>query len=183
MRRLAARLDYLFLPALLFLPACHAVVQDETSPFFMVPPGSVVVLHQDLEVPPGRASVYIQRGRTALYAAYNRYYPHCRFEVWDISEQPQLIRAGRFLVEKVTRETDYFAESGVLQYARLSVGQGSDGTNLEMEVVKMRLHSATQPEVLRLVCGGEMDFPFNVKPPSVQEIRGTLGGLVSLKLP
>lgn len=183
MRRLAARLRYPLFPVLLLLPACHAVMQDETSPFFMVPPGSVVVLHQDLEVPPGRASVYIQRGRTTSYAAYNRYYPHCRFEVRDVSEQPQLIRAGRFRVEKVTRETDYFAESGVMQYARLSIGQDSDGASLEMEVVKMRLHSATQPEVLRLVCGGVMDFPFNVRPPSVQEIRGTLGGLVSLTLP
>ncbi len=181
--RLAVRLRYLLFPTLLLLAACHAVVQDETSPFFTPPPGSVVVLHQDLEVPPGTASVYIQRGRITSRAAYNRYYPHCRFEVRDVSEQPQRIRAGQFRIEKATRETDYFAQNGFMQYARLGVGRDSDGTSLEMEVVKMRLRSATQPEVLRLVCGGVMDFPFNVKPPSIQEIRGTLGGLVSLKLP
>lgn len=183
MRRFAAYLRYLTLPALLLLSACFAVVQDESSPFFMAPPGSVVVLHQDLEVPPGTASVYIQRGRITSRAAYNRYYPHCRFEVRDVSEQPQIIRAGQFRVEKTTRETDFFAEAGIVRYARLGLGQDSDGASLEMEVVKMRLRSATQPEVLRFVCGGVMDFPFNVKPPSIQEIRGTLGEFVSLELP
>lgn len=183
MPRIAACLRYLPLPALLLLPACFAVVQDESSPFYMAPPGSVVVLHQDLEVPPGTASVYIQRGRVTSRAAYNRYYPHCRFEVRDVSEQPQIIHAGQFRVEKATRETDFFAGTGITHYARLGMGQGSDGASLEMEVVKMRLHSAAQPEVLRFVCGGVMDFPFYVKPPSIQEIRGTLGGLVSLELP
>lgn len=180
------RVVFPLVPALLAMPGCRMVVQDEASPFSLVPVGARLVLHRDVEVPPGWAQVEVQRGRVVPPRAYNRYYPHCRFEVRDISPEPQVIRAGEFRVASVSRETDYFADAatgGPVRSVSIRGGLFGDGASMQMQVVKMRLDSSDQPEVQRLVCGGALDDPVEAVPPSVQEIRGALGGVASLEFP
>ncbi|MFA7095651.1 MAG: hypothetical protein WC383_04120 [Gammaproteobacteria bacterium] len=162
---------------------CQPVVRDESSPFYTMPVGTLIVVNEDLPVPEGTARVIIQKGQLLPYAAYNRYYPHCRFELSDLAVRGQRIRAGEFRVEKAVREIDYFARLGVPRFVRVSLGAGDDGSSLIMETVKMQLHAPTQPEVRRMICGGAMDFPAYADPPSIREIRDTLGDLVSVKLP
>lgn len=162
---------------------CQPVVRDESSPFYTMPAGTLIIVNEDLPVPEGTARVVVQKGQVLSYAAYNRYYPHCRFELSDLAVRGQRIRAGEFRVEKAVREIDYFARRDVPRFVRVSRGAGDDGASLIMETVKMRLHSPTQPEVRWLICGGAMDFPAYADPPSIREIRETLGDLVSVKLP
>lgn len=50
-------------------------------------------------------------------------------------------------------------------------------------VIYMRLSSEEQPDVLNITCGGSTDDPSAVVPPSIESIRGALGGLASLLLP
>ena len=47
----------------------------------------------------------------------------------------------------------------------------------------MRLSSAEQPDVYRLVCRGGEDNPADAIPPSIQEMRRALGDYATLQLP
>ena len=101
MRRLVLLFVFIFL-----LNACQTTSYEgkEDSPYYRVPVGSGLTLHQDIEIPPHRVGVYLQDGQIKPLSQINRYYPHCKFEVMKIRDIPQTVHADTFMIEKVAQE-------------------------------------------------------------------------------
>lgn len=155
------------------------VARDIDSPYYLLPPGSALVLKRPLEIPGGEASVYIQDGEPTSYWSVDKYQGHCKFEMWSIVERDRTIKPDRFIVEKVGRDREYVDS----QPRRLLASADDDGgPYVEIGMVLMYLHSSSQPDVYRLTCQRWDDFVDPV-PMSIRDIRRTVRPLFTLELP
>ncbi len=156
------------------------VVSNPASPYSVVPVGSVLVLHQDVTIPPGHARAYFQRGK--LVTSTNEYVPQCQLEVRDVRQAPQTVRAGRFVVSRLSQDVRAVADSGDFRLVRVRSGDDSGGPSMEMVAWKLWLQSRTQPNVMWLLCGGAFDDPYRAKPPGVDDIRNALGKIATIEM-
>lgn len=169
--------------SLALLGACQTqVAPSEDSPYYAVPVGSRLVLNRPLTIPPGGASVYIQRGQIVPYNTRDAYYPHCRFELSTIGPGPQTVEPDEFVVHKVRQEITVsraFTRPGLL----LAQGGGDDGDGPDSKLYSriLYLRSAKQPEVLRVECMRWHDLAFS-RHLTIREIRNTLSDLFTLRL-
>lgn len=173
--------------AALILAACQPLVKrDENYPYYHPPAGTTVVVQQSIDVPPGRTRAFFQNGDPVTYAERNRFHPSCEFEILTLDQTVRTIRPGEFRVKRVIIKRDQVADSGKRMVAGIGIGIGlgtGDGPGDIMEVVEMRLQSADQPDVYRLVCRGGEDNPADARPPSIREMRTALGDYATLELP
>ena len=164
----------------LLLPSCQAYVvrstADENSPYYSVPVGAVLVLHQPLVIAPTYARIYFQNGQVA--PAINEFIPHCQLQVRQVLPVPQSVYPDEFTIVRVSYGVIEMAAIPGLQWAH---GVGG-GTSDIMKVQRLRLHSKTQPDVLNLICAGALDTPLLARPPSVSEMRAALGSYAGLRL-
>ncbi len=91
---------------LLVLSACASTsasngVKDESSVFYAVPVGSLLVLNHDVTIPENQVAIYVQGGEIMRYREVNKYLPNCKFEVYKISEQARIVKADTFTISKV----------------------------------------------------------------------------------
>lgn len=180
------RLSILLLVALV-LAACQPMVKrDENYAYYHPPAGTTVVIKKVIEVPPGRTRAFFQYGNAITYGERNRFYPNCEFEILTLADTVRTIQPGEFRVKRVTIKRDQVADNGPRLLAGIGIGVGlgdSDGPSDIMHVVEMRLQSAEQPDVYRLVCRGGEDNPADARPPSINEMRAALGEYATLELP
>lgn len=81
--------------AFALLAACQTTPVDfEDSPSAVIPAGSRLVLRQDISVPAGRASLFIQGGRVVSYSEINVYRAHCRLGVSRVKDTVQTVPAS-----------------------------------------------------------------------------------------
>ncbi len=171
------------------LDACQTGYEgDENSPYYAVPAGSVLTLHQDVEIPPHRAGVFLQGGQIKPLSQINQYYPHCKFEVLKISDVPRTVRADRFTIEKVAQEITDTVDAGGMRLAGVSIGigigintRGGDGGSVRAFATRLKLRSAGQPDVYLLSCG-QWAYPHEGRHVSIREIRRVLGDVFTLQL-
>ena len=167
--------------ALLVLSACQFTpLPREESPFYTLPAGSQLILHEDLTIPAGRASVYIQGDPAPAIRGVYSFEPYCIFEMYHVKDTPQYVRAGTFTIRKVQRE-DYSAAAYGVQRARFLFSDG--GPNYLVYATVMRLESKEQPEVYRLTCQHWEVPPQMPHHLTINQIRAALGKLLTLKLP
>ena len=167
--------------ALLVLCACQSTpLPREESPFYTLPAGSQLILHKDLTIPAGRASVFIQVDPMSTVPGVYSFAPYCIFEVYKVKETPQYVKAGTFTVRKVRRE-DYSAAVYGLQHARFMFSDG--GPNYLVYATVMYLESIEQPEAYRLTCQHLEVPPQMPHHLTISQIRAALGNLLTLKLP
>ncbi|MBE0510038.1 MAG: hypothetical protein IBX49_04860 [Gammaproteobacteria bacterium] len=173
----------LLLFVLLGLSACQSLpVSDESSPHSRIAVGSVIVLHQPLTVPVGHTRVFLQDGELREKHRLRIYYPHCNFELRTLSDAPQIIRPGRFVVSGISWDEELVVE--YRQGGLLRVNGGGDGYAPQTNrVLHHRLATPQQPELMRLSCHGGFADAWQVAFPSVSEIRNTLGEYVSIEPP
>lgn len=176
-----------FIVATMFvLAACQqAPVRDEASYLSRVGVGSTFVVNESLMVPVGRARVFLQGGRVVTKVGLDRYRPHCNFEVRSLSDGSLRIEPDTFLVTRViVDEEEVVSRPQSLHYAALGLGgdMGGGGINMITHLVRHRLHSERQPEVMYLTCHGGFDYPFHARTPGIAEIRQVLGEMVTLNL-
>lgn len=179
------RIMLLFTGALL-LTACS---QFETARKFDIQPGQFFVLNQPIEIQAGEARRFIQHGKFTSRLAFDRRSQHCRIEVRDLSDKPQIIQPERFEISQIKFNSEPIAQSQPLHYAAigfhfgLSISLNDDGPTEQMELVEIYLQSNLQPNVMRLVCAGAlsdgspMDYPHNQRPNAEQiaQILGAFG--------
>ena len=169
---------------LLLLSACQqALVRDEDSFRSRVSVGSSFTLHQTLKVPEGHARVFLQGGEVVAKARLEQYQPHCNFEVRAVSTGDHRIEPDTFVVTRVTEDEEQVVDRMRPQrYASLLAS--ADGMEFVTitRYVQHALHSERQPQVMRLTCHGGRDEPWQVKTPSISEIRQVLGEFVTLTL-
>lgn len=99
---------------------------------YEIPAGHRLVLQKPLEVPPGKAHLWIQAGEVS--AKVNHYYPACKVEVEDVMDSAQTIRPDDFVIEESVNSRDSFT-------------RGMDAYKTRMD-----LSSKRQPNVRSVTC-------------------------------
>jgi len=169
--------------AVTLLSACQqAPVRDEESQYSRVVPGSRITLQQELTVPAGHARVFLQYGKVIDKQQLDQYYPHCEFEIRQVSDGTLKIEPETFIVTKISS-----GEAMVVRrnspYMHTAFGINSDQTNSMISpYVDHRLFSESQPNVMRMTCHGGFDDPWKARYPSVSDIRKALGTVAKVVL-
>lgn len=177
------------LSAAVLLTACGPLlIRNEATREYVPLRDAVLELHRDVDVPAEKARVFFQRG--SVQPGVSEYRPHCELTVRNLVDQPQTIRADRFIVTRVSTDIVHVVTSGNVVIAvnvdiQLTSGGGGgdgggDGEGRQMKTYVFHLHSDRQPDVLALVCGGAFDIPARAARPSLQEIAQALGDYATL---
>lgn len=183
------RLLAVFLTSILLGCATLDATKDPASPFFVIPVGSTIELHQPLEILPGTARVWFQRGR--VVAGHDWYAPSCNLEVRTLDrERIQRVTPGMFVIRRVQQmEERVELSQPEIQLAALGLSGGlrvgglDDGGMMGMwRGYHLWLESAEQPDVLRLTCMGVFADPWEVRPPDLDDLRGIFGAVATLHL-
>jgi len=162
--------------------------RDETSPYYVLPSGSRVVLHQALSVPPEKVGVYIQDGKIKSWSDVNHYHAHCKFEVRERKDSEQQVKPEEFIVTRVVQNLVHSVRWGQWRVADASmamrVSSQDGGLSLWTYATYIYIASDRQPQVFRLGCGHSAypDAPEAIHL-SIERMRRTLGNLVTLHLP
>jgi len=166
---------------LLSAQACtNLVPKDENSPYYPVPPGSKLILHRDLPIPPDSARAYLQYGQSVK--APHTSDPYCQFEVNDVLPVEQTLKADEFVVRKTQMDERFISmQPSLIVAAKHGFGM-DDGDSVTL-VWYLWLDSSRQPNVLRLICGGRFDDRYRARRPSIKEIREQLGDVATLVIP
>jgi hypothetical protein len=179
------------LSAAVLLTACGPLlIRNEATREYVPLRGAVLELHRDVDVAPRKARVFFQRG--VVQPGVSEYRPQCELTVRNLLDQPQTIRADRFIVTRVSTDIVHVVTTGNVVIAvnvdiQLTSGGGGgggdgggDGEGRQMKAYVFHLHSDRQPDVLALVCGGAFDIPARAARPGLQEIAQALGDYATL---
>ena len=176
------------LAAMTLLCACQtSYIGNENSPYYRVPVGSKLVLHESVAIPPYQAAVFLQGGQIEPLSQINQYYPYCKFEVWKIRDVPQTVKPDEFVITKVAQEITHSVSTDRIRLAGVSVGigvqmgLGDDGASVETYATRMNLRSEKQPDVFRLSCG-QWAYPATGQHVTINEMRVVLGKLFTLQV-
>lgn len=172
---------------LLTAGGCSTLVQNDGSGIYArVPVGSVLRLNQQIPIPPERARVWFKGDRLGLGAG--SYEPVCGLEVRNIDwNETQHVEPGEFGIHKVR---DMWAEvvqrqprpAATVRFQLASYGGGDGGDAMIYEGYHFWLESKEQPNVMRLTCVGAFDDMPDAMPPTLKEIRESLGRYATLEL-
>lgn len=190
--RFPSRSDLRWLAALvaacaLSLSACSTPTarQDESSPYYAVPQGSVLQLHRPIEIRPGSTRTWIQRGE--VVRGFDRYWPNCSLEVSRLDhDNSQIVEPGGFTVTRsqfLREEVAILSHSVRVAALRLAAAEDSGGHSMIYEGWHLWLDHPDRPNVRRLTCRGVFADPADARPPSIDEIRAALGEVATLRLP
>lgn len=166
--------------------SCQAPPFSPNSPLTPVPVQSTLTLHQPLRIAPGTVSLWFQDGKQMPANDLNRYYPHCKFETWQMLDHEKTVEPDTFVIHKVVRWDDYAMQSMQLAASRISVGigvhiNGSDPGPINT-ATEMFLRSERQPDVYRLICS-QWEDATEANHVTINQIRRALGDTFSLQLP
>jgi hypothetical protein len=157
-------LKRLLLALPLLFSSCHGRDEsDENSPFFVIPAGSRLVLHQAVAVPAFTAGVFLQGGAWMPWNQISRYHPYCKLELRQPLDSVQTVAPDEFVITRTREE--------------LETQEG-----LEIRARVLELSSGRQPHVRRLSCA-IWQAPAGGQPVSGRELRQALGGIFTLELP
>lgn len=179
----------LALAAALALPACQTSFEDnENSPYYVLPPGTRLILNQTLTIPAEQVAVWLQDGRVVPANDANMYYPHCKLELRRRLATVQTVAPDEFVVTRVTRSLLHSVHAPAtgkrwLVAAGFGINLGGgDGPSIQTFATRMDLGSDRQPEVLRLTCG-QWGYPHEGRHVNIGEIRGALRTIFALRIP
>ena len=172
--------------ATLVLGGCQlgssAMVRDATRvDSFTQFEGASLVLNQDLKLAAGKARVFVQNGLVS--GGFDSYQPHCALEIDSVRHDGATIQAGSFTVTRVQLSIQRVvsAEPVRLAASRLASGIGGGGSQSYYKGYHFWLTSADQPQVRRMSCYGVYAQPYELFPPTVEEIRQALGGIAEIR--
>lgn len=168
---------------LLTLSACGIDdTKDESSAFYSVPAGSLIVLNQDLTINGDQVAVYLQGGKLMNYRAVDKYRPNCKFEIYTMSEQPRIVKKDTFEIVRVVDEI----ESSSLQKPTQLAMRGSvltygllDRSYMFNYATMLYLHSEKQKDVYRMTCQHWEDMQDNLYV-TVPQMRDAMGAIFTL---
>ena len=172
------------------LSSCQTYHGDESSPYYVVPAGSRLILQQELTIPPNELSVFIQNGRAVRKNEVQHYYPFCRLQLYRTSESARTVRPDEITITDAAqhrRQSGALTDAGGLLVARLVVAQDDDrgnGGQLQSHLTVMELRSEKQPGIFRLTCA-QWSYKGDIgdRHLTITEIRQTLEPLFRLRLP
>jgi hypothetical protein len=171
----------------LLLAACSQryMVSDDLAYAYNLPPvGSTLVLKRAVEIPAGEARIFLQNGKPMKKSDFDRYKPSCSFEVRKLADQPREIDPDSFLVTQVQRLTEQVVQRSAPStgFVKVDVEAGG-GKPLVVHGYHLWLGSDRQPNVMRMTCLGAFDDLNRAVPPSLEDVKKTLGDYAELMLP
>ncbi len=170
---------------LLLLTACQSGMPPRpVETLFRQLAGGQFTLHRDIIIPPGRVRVIFQEGTASLGAS--EFNPRCELEVRLILDTPQTVPAGSYRIGKV-RGMQRFVNRPTGEIMLAAVGDAvllADDTSNEwfMYTYRMQLLDEQQVETATLTCGGDYNFAFKARYPTLQEMQDALGDYATLAL-
>ena len=174
------------LAPLLALVGCSSLAwQDGDGAYSRVPVGSVVRVERRIPIERDRARAWLRGDRVSMGSGSNR--PICGIEVRQLDRDAvQYVQPGEFRVRRVQNMwTEVVlvppARDGQVRFRLADMGGG--GTPMIYEGYHLWLESEDQPNVMRLTCIGIFDEMWEARPPTIEEIRASLGRLATLEIP
>jgi hypothetical protein len=170
-------------------------VTDPTSQYFMPLPGSKVIVHQRLEVPPGRTRVFFQYGRLIPQRSIYEYDINCELEINKLADTVRYIEPGTYTVTRTRRQDESVIQNQIqdqpVQLAALDMhiadlrasAEDSGGSSMQFEIIRLRLQGEENSLLRELACRGALADPAKMEMPTIAEMRQALGEYVSIKTP
>ena len=159
LHRLPACLGLLLAVSLVGCSNPMAVSKDVNSRYYSIPSGSRLILHQDLNVPAGKAHINIQNGRTA--AGLDNWTVGCDLEVRKLG--PGVVTADTFTITRAEVSREWINRPSTMRFYRT-----------------LYLKSDTQPNVMNMECQ-YWAYPLHGDVIPVSEMREALGSVASLE--
>jgi len=144
--------------------------------------GASLVLKQDLKIAAGKARVFLQNGEVSGW--FDSYQPHCSFEIDSVQHDGVSIQADTFTVSRVQGSIQRVVSREPIRVASLQLlagMAGGGGSQSFYEGYHFWLTSANQPQVRRMSCFGVYAQPYELYPPTVEEIRQVLGSIAEIR--
>lgn len=185
MGKSAVRFFALAAPLTLLIGCSLPMPKSPDSPYAKTPVGSTLELHHSIDLPPGATRIYVQDGK--LSTRFNHYAPNCNIEVRAIDRNAaQTIEAGLYRVIRVQSSYEEVVQTPTpVRLAALGsfdiAGMDDGGSAMIHAGYHLYLEGA-DPNVARLSCRGAFADPSDALPPSIAEIRRTLGELMTLRV-
>lgn len=153
-----------------------------------------VTLLENLQVAASTSRVFIQNGQVTSKQAFDRYTPHCRFQLQTSQEGAQSIQADDFVIIEVQEAEEEIALQQPIMLASLSIGIGinynlsnNDNNRAEtFDLVHLYLKPTTKnPEIFRLTCAGALsngapEDGVKAERPNLKRINQILGNLAKI---
>ncbi|MCB1850594.1 MAG: hypothetical protein KDI83_07400 [Gammaproteobacteria bacterium] len=166
----------------LFVAGCAQFTnRSGEDPLAFLAPGSEMQLVRDLEIASGETRVFFQRGQVISKGELDYYHPSCDLEVRTLKQTPQTVSKDLFIIGKLTS-----GRESVVDLGRLKVADSGPLARIFTErgvsvhrYLRIELHSALQPDVMRLTCRGAWDDYNVARFPSAIEIKLTLGEIMA----
>ena len=136
-----------------------AVKNDVDSQFFLIRPGSKLILHQDVDIGSGSSHASFQHGKVA--PGLDNYTVGCELDVRNLG--PGTVSAGTFTISRAESSQEWISQPNIMRFYRV-----------------IYLQSDTQPDVLRLTCQ-DWDGPLMGTDITIPEIREALGSYFSFE--
>lgn len=162
------------------------VAPGESAVYSKVPVDSVVRVEQRLAVARERTRVWLRGDRTSTGSSSNS--PICNFEVDKIDrEEIQFIEPGEYRIRRVQNMWTEIVQmhprtKRQVEYRLAGIGGGDGGTPSIYEGYHFWFDSPEQPNVMRMTCIGVFEDMWKARPPTIAEIRDSLGSLATLEL-
>jgi len=160
--------------SLLLVACAQPGVPRFESPYYRVPLGSQLILHQPLTMPANLARIFIQNGKVVTRRDIDQYYPYCEFEILTLKEVDQVIQPDRFKIHKLSKQMDTSRQA--VMYASLLASEVENPLIAYNTV--FYLASEKQPDVYRMSCMYWTDDPMDAYL-TQNQITATLGDIFS----
>ena len=137
---------------------------------------SVVQINTQLEIPSGKARVYIQNGVQPNKKDIDKWSTFCSVLMQKLhskGDPPVAVSPGRFDIIKVRKSSEFYADSYLNQTQMFDEN---------IYKVDMRLKSAAQPDVRSLICAKHF-AGIGSEYPTLEEIRTALGDSIKIETP
>jgi hypothetical protein len=169
--------------ALIGCQKSSTVRESATNDVYKQLEGASLVLNQEITVASGKARVFVQNG--AVRYGFDSYKPHCAFEINSINHDGYAIEADTFAITRVQRSMQEVVSTGPARFAALQLasgmGGGGGGSASYFDGYHFWLSSVQQPGVRRMSCFGVFAQPYELYPPTVEDIRQVLGSLAEIR--
>ncbi len=160
--------------------ACQSLYKNVESYIYQLPVGSVLILHQSINIPPHQTGIYFQYGTIQTYRNIEVYEANCKFEVRDLVGEMQMIDPDQFEIYKVQQESESVGLD-LMQFAsRVSIYSGG-GATAEVYATVLYLRSRRQPNVLKLTCE-HWDDPALGDDLKITQLMAALGDYLSVEI-
>jgi hypothetical protein len=150
-----------------------------------VNPASVVQINRELQIPVGKARVYLQNGAALNQQNLITWKPYCSVLMQSVHTpgEPLLkVMADRFEIKQLREYNDFRYRPRI--YVASAGSTFSEWPVNVIYSVEMRLDSPHQPDVRALICakhsGTNMSWDSRSYYPNLAEIRSALGDIIEI---